>query len=73
MHLQDLVQRARVPLRRQGDGCVALDFPPILPRCSGATILSPVSTSDFSMLFLGHDTGSLAKLLDCQIAKLLYC
>jgi hypothetical protein len=55
MYLQILAQRARVPLRRQRDGCVALHFPPILPRCSGAAVLPPGSTLNFSMLFLKHD------------------
>jgi hypothetical protein len=56
MYLQVFAQRARVPLRRQRDGCVALHFPPILPRCSGATVLLPGSTLNFSRLFLKHDT-----------------
>jgi hypothetical protein len=56
MYLQVLAQRARVPLRRQRDGCVALHLPPILPRCSGATVLPPRSTLNFSMLFLKPGT-----------------
>jgi hypothetical protein len=54
MYLQVLAQRARVPLRRQRDGCVALHFPPILVRLR--RILPPGSTLNFSMLFLKHDT-----------------
>jgi hypothetical protein len=54
MYLQVLAQRARVPLRRQRDGCVALHFPPIL---AAPTVLPPPgSTLNFSMLFLKHDT-----------------
>jgi hypothetical protein len=41
---------------RDGDGCVARHFPPILRRCSGATVLPPGSTLNFPMLFLKHDT-----------------
>jgi hypothetical protein len=53
MYLQVLAQRARVPLRRQRDGCVGLHFPPIL---APPTVLPPGSTLNFSMLFLKHDT-----------------
>jgi hypothetical protein len=38
VYLQALVQRARVTLRRKGDGCVTLHFPPIL---AAPTVLSP--------------------------------
>jgi hypothetical protein len=58
MHLHVLAQGARVPLRRQGDGCVAPHFPPIL---AAPTVLPPVSTLNFSMLFLEHFTGRLLK------------
>ena len=53
MYLPDLAQRARVPLRRQGDGGIALHFPPIL---AAPNVLPPGSTLKFSMLFLKHDT-----------------
>jgi hypothetical protein len=56
MHLQVLAQRARVPLRRHGDGCIALHFPPIL---AAPTVLFPGSTLNFSKLFLKHDTSGL--------------
>jgi hypothetical protein len=52
MYLQVLVRRARVPLRRQRDGYVALHVPPIL---AAPTVLPPGSTLNFSMLFLKHD------------------
>jgi hypothetical protein len=56
MYLQVLAQRARVPLRRQRDGCVVLHFPPIL---AAPTVLPPGSTLNFSMLFLKNDTRAI--------------
>jgi hypothetical protein len=58
MYLQVLAQRARVPLRRQGDGGRNDHFPPIL---AAPTVLPPGSKSNFYMLFLGHFTRKMEK------------
>jgi hypothetical protein len=53
VYLQVVVLGARVPLRRQGDGCIALHFPPIL---AAPTVPPPGSTLNFCMFFPKHDT-----------------
>jgi hypothetical protein len=52
MYLEVLVQRARVPLRRQGDGCVARHFPPDFGP-AGAGFFPPAPRRTY--LFLGHN------------------
>jgi hypothetical protein len=64
VYLQVVVQRARVPLRRQGDGCAALHFPPIL---AAPSVLPPGSTLNFCMLFPKHDTAMKRALVQKKV------